>query len=400
MRSPLQWIKNELYACGLAALLITILLLSLSMVNRGQDRSSYRSETVSGTSSPYKGVQHNYGNGEQSELNFMASLWRKEQITLLGSSEFNESTYAPYHFLPDSVGIAAVGFGHAAHQCFSMYCELLAADTYLTDSKVCILLSPGWFNTEGTNPEAFLEFVTPNFLEQIYLSNTLSAAEKESVGHYIYTHAQEFSGLTVTMQNLHTLYAKSVNISPVYALQEFLNDKLSISYYSSQLTTYQVKENKIRKKEIPDLRSIEKRLKQAAMESFSNNPYFVDSAYFSQYLKQENGTFRQGNVAPVNLKTNQEYKDFKKLLTLLKNRKVDASFIIQPLNTYYYKNSGELDPLIAELNQDIEKAGFPCLNMFTSDKKQYEPGILRDVMHLGDLGWMKVNAFLINTYTK
>ena len=77
-------------------------------------------------------------------------------------------------------------FGHAYHQSFSIYCELLAMQKYLKGSKICIFLSPGWFESEGTNIEAFLEFATPNLLERIIKDEGITLVEKKGIGNYLH----------------------------------------------------------------------------------------------------------------------------------------------------------------------------------------------------------------------
>jgi hypothetical protein len=36
--------------------------------------------------------------------------------------------------------------------------------------------------------------------------------------------------------------------------------------------------------------------------------------------------------------------------------------------------------------------------MFTPEKRNYIPGTLADIMHSGNLGWMKMNKFIVDTY--
>jgi poly-D-alanine transfer protein DltD len=36
--------------------------------------------------------------------------------------------------------------------------------------------------------------------------------------------------------------------------------------------------------------------------------------------------------------------------------------------------------------------------MHVNTKEDYEPGVLKDVMHLGSYGWMKINMFLEKQY--
>jgi poly-D-alanine transfer protein DltD len=48
----------------------------------------------------------------------------------------------------------------------------------------------------------------------------------------------------------------------------------------------------------------------------------------------------------------------------------------------------------------LDENEIPYLNMYVDNKVAYEPGLLNDIMHFGDLGWMKINNFLNNLYNE
>jgi D-alanine transfer protein len=399
MDKTFHWIKNEIISLLLAIALVVIGLFLLSLKEDVNQAKNIGTLQIKGETSPIRDFQVNYAAGNQAELNLMSSLQRKEQITLFGSSEFTDSPFAPYNFLPDSIGVAAMGFGHAFHQTFAIYCQLLAANELLPGSKVCILISPGWFQTEGTNTEAFLEFVPENFMKRIYLDSTLTI-EKKMVGEYISKNEEHFNSLSSTMEKLSIVYPLQQGFSPLAQLKSFLSSKLSKNQSSFQSVNYSVnKSEKLSPKAYNFNRQLAL-LKVLAPQRSPNNSIYVDSAFYSKNLADKNGTHAPGHLEKVQLAYNAELKDFIRLLDFLKRRKVDASFIIQPLNPYYYTNTEILNPLISALKQKLDKAKFPYLNMYVSDKSKYVPGTLNDVMHLGDLGWMKINQFLIQTYAK
>lgn len=399
MDKAFHWIKNEIASLLIAASLVAVGLFLLSLKKDTEKIKSLPPLLLKGTLSPQKGVQYNYVEGTQAEINLMSSLMRKEQITLFGSSEFTDSPFAPYHFLPDSLGIPAMGFGHAHHQLFAIYCELLAANEFLPGSKICILISPGWFEKPGTNTEAFLEFVPENFMKRIWLNSEL-VEEKKYVGKYISTFADDFSSLSSVMYNLSMNYRKNQRFSPIAKIEFLLNSKLSINQKSIREISYSIQESNLLNRKNYDFQSQLLRLKNVAKKSFSNNSICVDSSYYATYLIDANGKYTQGSVDKVDLSNNQEYRDFIVLLNFLKKRGVEASFIIQPLNPFHYKNIESLEPTITALTKKLDEAKFPYLNMYVTDKAKYTPGTLSDVMHLGDLGWMKINQFLVNTYAK
>ncbi len=155
----------------LAALFLCSLILLSLYLSRGT--SSISAKIISGKQQAHRGVYYNLLGSENDELEFMASLKNPDQLTIFGSSELSDSPYCSHNFLPDSMGIPAVAFGHAFHQSFSILCELLAGYNFLKNSKICIVISPSWFSTSGTNTEAFTEFVLPNFLKNIACNSAI-----------------------------------------------------------------------------------------------------------------------------------------------------------------------------------------------------------------------------------
>jgi hypothetical protein len=56
------------------------------------------------------------------------------------------------------------------------------------------------------------------------------------------------------------------------------------------------------------------------------------------------------------------------------------------------------NPTLNKIISLLNEKNVPFLNMFTPNKKEYIPGTLNDVMHTGDLGWLKINKFIVDTY--
>ena len=77
-----------------------------------------------------------------------------------------------------------------------------------------------------------------------------------------------------------------------------------------------------------------------------------------------------------------------------------ASFIIIPFNPHYYRNTEVFSPLIDSLTSSMKANNFPYLNLYVTDTLSYEPGTLKDIMHIGNYGWMKVNQFIDSIYYK
>jgi len=351
---------------------------------------------ISGSQLKTSGKYNNF-TSDTDELDFTASILNKKQITLFGSSELSGNPLCPHNFLPDSLGLATLGVGHAYHQELSILLELLACEDYLEDSKISILLSPGWFNGDGTNTAAFIEFARPNFLSRILSNDHIESKYKKHLGKFISAHQSEMSGLTTNLIDLKDAYLKD-SYNPL----GMLSAKLRNSIYNNRLRkniTYQPQLKQLTKKQWKNTYTAVS--KQAIRDFYAlatNNDIYVLDTYYNEHLKKEDGSFDAKDAPTINIQTNEEYADFKLLVELLASRNADCSFIMQPLNPYYYNNLDNYSELMDSIGSLLKSKDIPFLNLFSTNKTNYEPGTLNDVMHFGDYGWMKVNYFLDSLY--
>lgn len=351
---------------------------------------------ITGNQTLSRGTQANYLIGNQAEIEWISALKNKDNIILLGSSEFGTFPRSSYLELPDSLNIPCVGFGHAFHQSFSMYCEVLAGREYLKDSKICIIFSPSWLETEGTNVEAFLEFVPTNFLRKIIHDDKISRTLKNKIGEYIYRN----DDLIENPNHILKLYKSS------YLTQDvpFLTDKFELFKNNISSVNYEVKPlvPKSSKKSLPlDYQKQMQNTKDEFVKSVKTNKIFVSDDYFTEYvLDKKTGKIGNGNVSKMDYVNSQEMKDFLMLIQTLKYYKADVSIVIQPINNYHYRGTDNLNPAIKSIEKELKSRKIPYLNLFAYSKAEFEPAVLNDIMHLGNYGWMKVNHFLIDKYVQ
>jgi D-alanine transfer protein len=77
---------------------------------------------------------------------------------------------------------------------------------------------------------------------------------------------------------------------------------------------------------------------------------------------------------------------------------MDAAFIIQPVNRFYYEGTENYQALVSAITNRLDERSIPYFNMYVSDTASYDKGTLMDVMHLGDYGWMQINEFLVEQF--
>ena len=101
-------------------------------------------------------------------------------------------------------------------------------------------------------------------------------------------------------------------------------------------------------------------------------------------------------VKSIPHKNNQEFQDLKMVVKLLKENNCEVSFVMQPLNPYYYENIENFRSIMDSIENLMIRNGLEknYLNLFVTEQDKYTPGILKDVMHFSEYGWMTVNKFL------
>jgi D-alanine transfer protein len=125
----------------------------------------------------------------------------------------------------------------------------------------------------------------------------------------------------------------------------------------------------------------------------TNNSWYINNDYYNKHIK---GKTKKIRIAAE--KNNQELRDFYMLIKLLRAKNANASFVILPINPYYYTNSEDFTPFIHILETELANHQFPCLNFWNPDTATFDHGVLTDVMHLSKYGWYQTNKFIVETY--
>lgn len=323
----------------------------------------------------------NYADSVWAELAVAQSLSNKNGVTIFGSSELQSSSGVCYNFLKDSLGVDAMGIGHAHNESFAIYCQLLNFLPYLENANVSIILSPGWFEGNGgTNSQAFLEFVPSNFIANIYNNKEVKELDLSYISN---TYVRDYDG---------EISGNKFEYSFLYAYHRFPMLKKYRSSLDRRFSLNLAKGNDKREFNKVNWDEWLKKSKSDILPCL--NEMYVDTGYYNKYLIENDGSEKKARPTKVSVKNNIELEDLKMIMKLLKDKNCNASFVIQPLNPYYYSDLEIFTPLLDSIESLAEKNNFALYNLFTAKKNAYEPGVLRDVMHLSDYGWIKVNKFI------
>ncbi len=344
-------------------------------------------------SAPDQNIYDDFDSTAEGISPFVSALAHKHSIMLLGSSELTSySPFIPYQFFNDSTTYSLTAFGHAFYQSFSMYCNLLAFKNQIEGKKICILLSPGWFETKGTNTEAFLDFVRPEMLSNIVHQDNASHEETEPIGEYINRNAASFAGLSLPMEYLSEQHG---GFRPL-KMDILKRIKNNIPQYIFE-TKKRIEPLKTHPILDPHWNSNKIATQRLFKQNCTNNLGIKDellAAVLNGKKELKKKSFKP--ILPI--AQNQEFQDLKLLIGLLKKYKAKPIFVMQGLNPAGYDQLNRFDEIEQAISKILAEEKIPYLNLFTSQSEQYQVGILNDLMHMGDLGWNEVNRFIYQEF--
>jgi len=292
--------------------------------------------------------------------------------------------------------------GRAGNQLFSIYSQLLALHKNLNHAKIVVILSTGWFSNhyaEGTSLASFLEFNSNRFLSVIMNDSTIPDEFKNPVFDYVAKNFNNINAPTRILKKMNMASHQNKNIFSAlayYPLQKWNDKMISLIHPTENIELENVapiqQEKKINANNIPWDSLCTVAIHRHELTA-TNNSWGINNEYFNTFIKGEK---KEEDIVPLH--KNQEYADFLMLLKLFKHYHVKATFVIQALNPYAYKNLNEVTPFVKSMEQELKKNNFPCLNLYVENEKDYQKGLLTDALHMGAYGWYKMDRFILTSY--
>lgn len=343
---------------------------------------------------PLRGYMDNYKREPYLASVLAKTLTDGSSILLMGSSELTTADHPakPVNFFNDERGVPLLALGHAGNQSFSMHAQLIAAGADLANARLAILVSPSWFvdksGLTGTELAAFLEYQPSPSLYRIQQRIGAGDPLAARVSEYMAQHEHELG----SAQPIALWLAR--NASPtgrwLHAFSQPWNAAIIDATREEMLFEQRLIQKEIAPKADTARTDWAARYAEGRTEHLArctNNKVFVNDDYYTEHVQ---GRTRQVDTHPFEV--NRELRDFRGLLGYLKTMHAKPYFILQPLNPYVYINLKDVDPTINAIRDELDSHGFRYLDMWVSDTADFVPGTLTDVMHLGPLGWYRVDS--------
>lgn len=343
---------------------------------------------------PLSGYFDNYAQHPRLAAALQRTLEEGSSIVLLGSSELTTADHPskPPIFFDQQVHVPLLALGHAGNQSFSMHAQLISTGADLHRAKLAILVSPSWFvdrsGLKGTELATFLEYQPSPSLYRVQqrleagdpavgpVAKFMAEHEQElgsaqpvaqwitrdasSTGRWLYAFSQPWNAAIVRATRERMLREPVLDTVPVGARRDLTPTEWDSLY---------------------DL-AVRDHLAQC-----TNNKVYVYDAYYAEHVQ---GRTRQ--LEPIDVDQNRELQDLIALLDYLKGQHAKPFFILQPLNPYVYTNLKDVDPTMDRIRQELDARDFRYLDLWIDDTADFQPGILTDVMHLGPLGWYRIDS--------
>lgn len=352
---------------------------------------------------PLKGYLENYSPEPWLSHLLAQTFSSGGSIVLFGSSELTGADHPakPVNFFNQELQVPLLALGHAGNQCRSIHAQLIAADAPLEHARIAILLSPGWFlgrsAKRGTELAAFLEYQPSPSLYALADRALQGDTAITPVTGYLREHAHELGSAQPVVKWL--LRDASVLGRARYFFSQPW-DRWRVEVTKEPMLLSPPMRPGLIEWRMPKVQSIAwrdlfERSRHEHLAACTNNKALVNDEYYDAYVKGEAKA-----VEVIGQEQSRELRDLRLLLGFLQAEKARPLFILQPLNPFVYTNLHEADATMDDVRQEVRAHGFDLLDLWTTDTARFQPGVLTDVMHLGALGWYKVDSALVEHFSE
>lgn len=321
------------------------------------------------------------------------------KIVLFGSSElvkYPDQRFLPQKFFNNELNIPLRVQGNEGHQTFVIMSQLAALDnqTIRNNARIAILLSPSWFtgsNENGLTMPKFLEYMYSGMMNKLYFESETDDKYKYLISDYIKENVS-------LIKDPSFIYKYPLNVLE----KDYLNNEMkkfiiqNFDYKNIKVETLNYVKPKL------DYDKLRIEAKNIEIPS-SNNNFGVNNEYYSKFIEPEiaKNNFPFSIIIPPELDKNEEFQDFLVLLDFLDKYKIKPLFIMQDLNPYVFAgNREEANELMATIKSKVLEHNFEYMDMWTYKKEDFEMNSLTDIVHLDELGWIRVNQKIIDYFMK
>lgn len=301
------------------------------------------------------------------------------------------------NFLNSSdMNIVTIGAGD--FQSLSHTMELGSIIESIESKKIALFLSPQWFNETGISQDSFpIRFGEENLLG--FLRNErISDTNKKYVLDRVLSLLEKSPIQYARVERYKKAFENGISIDKIYmnVMQCFwkLRGKYSVFKQINEM-----------KQDLPivDLENMnfDMMLSMAEIqgkEACTNNEFGIYDEYWETYVE---GVYERGEIEEKKeyFTESVEYEDLRCFLQVAKELDIDVILVSIPVNEKWYTFQGML---CDEYYKKVKMTTNEFDNVVFIDMTKYanEEYFLKDIMHLGWKGWVRINEVLYREFKK
>lgn len=345
-------------------------------------------------------------------------LMRDGDIMMLGSSELSHSTkqHPDYYFNTGRTKNKVITVGRAYTQTLQDASIVGSLDNNIAEKKVVLLLSMQWFmDKEGVSPHHFQTRFSPiqfyRFLDNPKISDNVKYRYAKRVDELLKNpgeyrdealYAKMYIDKSAKASVMKTMFSPyySVRESMVAMKDKGISYKKLDSMYDKDEVNYNIKGKINWEEEMKKAQSDAEKRVGKKDEVLGGNRLYIDKGYYKQYIRNKDDYFK--NVYNyVDLNSSKEFDDLSIFLDTCKDLGIKPTIVLIPGMNEFYDYTGIDKNERTEFFDKVRKTINPYEhNLVDLTKNEVRRYYLRDVMHLGTVGWVDLCSQVYDIYER
>ncbi len=345
-------------------------------------------------------------------------LMKNGYMMVMGSSELSHSTrqHPDYYFNTGRTKNKVITVGRAYTQTLQDATILGSLNNDIKDKKVVLLLSMQWFMERGgVTPHHFQTRFSPiqfyRFMENPKISDELKDKYVARVDELLNKpgefkpealYAKLYMDKSLKGKMMRTLFKPYYFFrrSMVALKDKGITMKKLEEMYNKDEVNYNIRGKIDWKKEMSIAKKEAETRVGKKVETLGGKRLYIDKGYYREYIRGKDKKFR-GIYNYVKLDKAREFEDFEIFLETCKDLNIEPTIVLLPGMNEFYNYTGisqkERKDFFDKTKSIIKPYGFRVIDLSKNENKRY---YLRDVMHLGTIGWVDLCQKLYNIYER
>ena len=345
-------------------------------------------------------------------------LMRNGYMMVMGSSELSHSTkqHPDYYFNTGRTKNGVITIGRAYTQTLQDATILGSLDNNIKDKKVVLLVSMQWFmDKNGVTPHHFQTRFSPvqfyRYMDNPEISDDVKDRYIERVSDLLKKpgefkpeafYAALYQDKSVKGKVLKVMFEPYYFFrkSMVALKDKGITMKKLDDMYDKDEVNYDIRGKIDWKKEMKDAKKEAESRVGDKVEKLGGKRLYIDKGYYREYIHGKDDKFR--NIYNyVDLTSGKEFEDLDIFLDTCKDLGIKPTIVLLPGMNEFYNYTGinqkERKDFFDKVNETVKPYDFRVLDLSKYENRRY---YLRDVMHLGTVGWVDLCHQLYNIYER